>query len=175
LFSSERLTDVVDHWPSCCSWGHVFAAEDHAPAGAPARHQVAELPPLAVEISEHRLRRVCCPDFGRTVRVELPAASVPRGCFGPKPEAAIAALSVRNRLSVSRADQRAVVAVARTGLGRETAAAHARLAKNLLKLWPRSGPSPTSPMLSRRTTPPSAVCAPPSSCCCLPDRAKLRK
>jgi transposase len=64
----------------------------------PARHQVAELPPLAVEISEHRLQRLCCPDCGRTVRAELPAG-VPRGCFGPKLEAAIAALTVRNRLS----------------------------------------------------------------------------
>ena len=53
---------------------------------------------MAVEISEHRLQRLCCPDCGRTVRAELPAG-VPRGCFGPKLEAAIAALTVRNRLS----------------------------------------------------------------------------
>jgi len=59
---------------------------------------VAELPPLAVEISEHRLQRICCPDCGRTVRAELPAG-VPRGCFGPRLQAAIAALTVRNRLS----------------------------------------------------------------------------
>jgi transposase len=59
---------------------------------------VAELPPLAVEISEHRLQRLCCPGCGRTVRAELPAG-VPRGCFGPKLEAAIASLTVRNRLS----------------------------------------------------------------------------
>jgi transposase len=59
---------------------------------------VAELPPLAVEIAEHRLQRLCCPDCGRTVRAEL-TAGVPRGCFGPKLEAAIAALTVRNRLS----------------------------------------------------------------------------
>jgi len=58
------------------------------PAGSPARHQLAELPPLAVEISEHRLQCVCCPDCGRTVRAELPAG-VPRGCFGQKLEAAV--------------------------------------------------------------------------------------
>jgi len=78
--------------------GHVVGDEGREPVGAPARHQVAELPPLAVEISEHRLQRVCCPDCGRKVRTELPAG-VPRGCFGPKLEAAIAALTVRNRLS----------------------------------------------------------------------------
>jgi transposase len=59
---------------------------------------VAELPPLAVETNEHRLQRLCCPHCGRTVRAELPAG-VPRGCFGPKLEAAIASLTVRNRLS----------------------------------------------------------------------------
>ncbi len=98
LFPMERVTEVVDHWPARCACGHVFDVEEREPAGVPARHQVAELPPLAVEISEHRLQRVCCPDCGRTVRAELPAG-VPRGCFGPKLEAAIASLTVRNRLS----------------------------------------------------------------------------
>ncbi len=98
LFPIERVTEVVEHWPRRCGCGRVFDDGEREPSGAPARHQVAELPPLAVEISEHRLQRVCCPDCGRTVRAELPAG-VPRGCFGPKLEAAIAALTVRNRLS----------------------------------------------------------------------------
>jgi hypothetical protein len=37
------------------------------------------------------------------------------------------------------------------------------LANNLLKLGPRSGPSPPSPTSSQQTTPPNADCAPPSS------------
>src|SRR5205085_556935 len=45
-----------------------------------------------------RLQRLCCPECGRAVRAELPAG-VPGGCFGPKLEAAIASLTVRNRLS----------------------------------------------------------------------------
>jgi len=98
LFPIERVTEVIEHWPQRCPCGHLFGEEEREPAGAPARHQVAELPPLAVEIAEHRLQRLCCPDCGCTVRAELPAG-VPRGCFGPKLEAAIAALTVRNRLS----------------------------------------------------------------------------
>jgi hypothetical protein len=98
LFPIERITDVVDHWPERCGCGHVFGEHEREPAGAPARHKVVELPPLAVEISEHRLQRVCCPHCGHSVRAELPAG-VPRGCFGPKLEAAIASLTVRNRLS----------------------------------------------------------------------------
>jgi hypothetical protein len=57
---------VVDHWRPRCSCGHVFGEDEQKPSGAPARHQVAELPPLAIEISEHRLQRVCCPGCGRT-------------------------------------------------------------------------------------------------------------
>jgi len=98
LFAVERVSEVVEHWPARCGCGHVFSEDERTPSGAPARHQVTELPPLAVEISEHRLQHVCCPGCGRTVRAELPAG-VPRGCFGPKLEAAIAALTVRNRLS----------------------------------------------------------------------------
>jgi transposase len=98
LFPIERVTEVVEHWPQRCGCGHVSGEDERELSGGPARHQVAELPPLAVEISEHRLQRVCCPACGRTVRAELPAG-VPRGCFGPKLEAAIASLTVRNRLS----------------------------------------------------------------------------
>jgi transposase len=98
LFPIERVTEIVDHWPERCSCGHAFGEDEREPADAPARHQVAELPPLAVEINEHRLQRLCCLHCGRTVRAELPSG-VPRGCFGPKLEAAIASLTVRNRLS----------------------------------------------------------------------------
>jgi len=98
LFPIERVSEVVEHWPQRCECGRVFGEQERQACAAPARHQVAELPPLAVEISEHRLQRVCCPDCGRTVRAALPT-DVPRSCFGPKLEAAIAALTVRNRLS----------------------------------------------------------------------------
>src|SRR6266540_7003591 len=52
LFPIERVTEVVEHWPRRCGCGHVFDDGEREPSGAPARHQVAELPPLAVEISE---------------------------------------------------------------------------------------------------------------------------
>src|SRR5674536_202367 len=61
-------------------------------------HQVAELPPTAVILSEHRLQRLRCPDCGATTRAQLPAG-VPPGAFGPRLQAAVATLSVRNRVS----------------------------------------------------------------------------
>lgn len=59
---------------------------------------MAELPPIAVLLSEHRLQRLRCPDCGACTRAELPPA-LAKGAFGPRPEAAIATLSVRNRVS----------------------------------------------------------------------------
>jgi len=62
------------------------------------RPQVAELPPTAVLLSEHRLWRLRCPECGATTRAELPAG-VPPGAFGPRLRAAVATLAVRNRVS----------------------------------------------------------------------------
>src|SRR5450756_3102923 len=94
----ETLNELLDHWPARCRCGHVFRAAERAALGAPARHQVAELPPTAVILSEHRLQRLRCPDCGATTRAELPAG-VPRGAFGPRLQAAVVTLAVRNRVS----------------------------------------------------------------------------
>ena len=49
-------------------------------------------------VTEHRLHRRRCPDCGKATRAELPA-DVPVGAFGPRLEAAVATLAVRNRVS----------------------------------------------------------------------------
>ncbi|MGH2997283.1 MAG: IS66 family transposase, partial [Gaiellaceae bacterium] len=64
----------------------------------PRRHQVAELPPIAVTVAEHRLQRLRCPVCAAETRAQLPA-EVPGGAFGPRLQAAIATLAVRNRVS----------------------------------------------------------------------------
>jgi len=89
---------VIDHWPSRCRCGHLFRAAERAAQGEPARHQVAELPSIAILLAEHRLHRLRCPDCGRTTRAELPP-EVPAGAFGPRLQAAVATLAVRNRVS----------------------------------------------------------------------------
>jgi transposase len=94
----ERVDEVVVHWPGRCGCGHVFSEQERVAAGEPARHQVSELPPISVVVTEHRLQRVCCPGCGKTVRADLPD-HVPAGAFGPRLEAAVATLSVRNRIS----------------------------------------------------------------------------
>ncbi len=98
LLPAEAVDRVVDHRPQRCGCGHRFEEGNAEGVGTPARHQVTELPEIAVEVTEHRLHRHRCPDCGKATRAELPA-DVPAGAFGPRLEAAVATLAVRNRVS----------------------------------------------------------------------------
>lgn len=98
LLPVEAVDEVVDHWPSRCSCGHVFGDADRVAAGVPARHQVEELPVLATRVVEHRCQRALCPGCGRKRTGELPAG-VGGSAFGARLQAAVATLSVRNRIS----------------------------------------------------------------------------
>ena len=98
LLPAWAVDDVVDHWPTDCECGHRFAADELVAAGDPLRHQVEELPVITVTVTEHRCQRVKCPDCGRRRRAELPR-EVAGSMFGPRFHAAVAALSVRNRIS----------------------------------------------------------------------------
>jgi transposase len=62
------------------------------------RHQVVELLPLAVRVTEYQLMRRRCAQCGKRTRAELPAG-VPRRPFGVRLTAVIALLSGRYRLS----------------------------------------------------------------------------
>jgi len=62
------------------------------------RHQVEELPVITVKVTEHRAQRVLCPGCGQHTRGQLPA-EVTQSAFGPRFQAAVATLSVRNRIS----------------------------------------------------------------------------
>jgi transposase len=94
----EVVDEVIDHWPCRCACGHRFTEAERHPLGKPARHQVAELPSIAVLVAEHRLHRLRCPACGTITRAKLPA-DVPAAAFGPRLSAAIATLAVRNRVS----------------------------------------------------------------------------
>jgi hypothetical protein len=99
LLPPEQVDEVVEHWPERCrSCAHVFGASELVDATEPWRHQVAELPPIAVRVTEHRLHGVCCPECATPTRAELPR-EVPRSAFGPRLQAAVVTLAVRNRVS----------------------------------------------------------------------------
>src|SRR5450830_444565 len=99
LLALEQVAEVVDHWPQrCTSCARPFCEEERIEAAAPQRHQVCELPPIAVWVSEHRLHRLRCPACAAETRAKLPAGVSP-GAFGPRLQAAVASLAVRNRVS----------------------------------------------------------------------------
>jgi hypothetical protein len=88
LLPPEQVDEIVEHWPDRCrSCAHVFAASERVDAADPSRRQVAE----------YRLHRVCCPACATVTAAEPPAAS--RWAFGPRLQAAVVTLAVRNRVS----------------------------------------------------------------------------
>jgi transposase len=98
LLPAWAVDKFVDHWPAACACGHTFSEAERVAVDQPARHQVEELPSVTVTVTEHRCQRVRCPDCGRRSRGELPAG-VADSAFGPRYHAAVAVLSVRNRIS----------------------------------------------------------------------------
>ena len=99
LLPLERVDEVVDHWPQRCqACARPFSANERWDAATPQRHQVAELPEVALTVSEHRLHRLRCPQCASETRAALPA-DVPRGAFGARLQAAVVTLAVRNRVS----------------------------------------------------------------------------
>jgi transposase len=98
LLPAWPVDEVIEHWPAGCGCGRVFAVADRVASREPARHQVEELPQLAVRVIEHRCQRLCCPACGVERTAELPR-EIAGSAFGARLQAAIATLSVRNRVS----------------------------------------------------------------------------
>jgi transposase len=97
LLPIEQVDEVVEHLPERCrNCGHSLA--DRPARGPLHRHQVAELPAIAVRVTEHRLARRRCPGCGEVTQAELPD-ELPRERFGPRMQAAVATLAAGFRLS----------------------------------------------------------------------------
>ncbi len=102
----ERVDHLVVAWPEqCAHCGEVLPQDHDLVVAEPVRHQVSELPPVRVEVTEYQLQRVRCPGCGLETRAALPPG-VPPGAFGPRLQAAVAGISGRYRLS-----RRAVVGI----------------------------------------------------------------
>jgi transposase len=98
LLPACAVDEVIEHWPARCGCGHVFSEDERRAVGEPARHQIEELPAMGAKVIEHRAQRVRCPQCGGRARAEL-GDEVSASTFGPRLQAAVAALSVRNRVS----------------------------------------------------------------------------
>lgn len=91
----EGVNAVIPVKPATChKCGHDLSGDDQTPL----RHQVQEIPPLVAETLEYQLHTLQCPACGTHTRAELPEG-VPRGAFGPRVMAMVAALSGQYHLS----------------------------------------------------------------------------
>lgn len=99
LAPEDQIDEIVDHFPeSCRRCGHGFALSERRPSSRFGRHQVAELPPIAVRVSEHRTHHLRCPECEAKTTAALPDGL--RGsAFGPRAQAAAVTVSARNRIS----------------------------------------------------------------------------
>src|SRR6266540_5310596 len=51
LLPLEQVDEVIDHWPERCqACAHLFGEDERVDVSPPQRHQVAELPPIAVTL-----------------------------------------------------------------------------------------------------------------------------
>ena len=95
LVAVEELKAEYDVKPArcrCC--GESLSGEDPHPY----RHQVAEIPPVKVEVTEYRLHRLTCVGCGTVTRAELPEG-VPQGGFGPRFQSMVSILGGNYHLS----------------------------------------------------------------------------
>jgi transposase len=99
LLPAEQVDELIAVVPERCQ--HCQQPFPESPGhrrGRVWRHQVVELLPLAVRVTEYQLMRRRCAQCGKRTRAELPAG-VPRRPFGVRLTAVIALLSGRYRLS----------------------------------------------------------------------------
>ncbi len=98
LLGEDRMSEIVDHYPSDCSGcGHEFTEVEKVPRWGAGRHQVAELPAITVEYVEHRTQMLRCPGCKTRTRGRLGVLG--ESAFGPNLQAALVTLSTRNRVS----------------------------------------------------------------------------
>ncbi len=98
LLPPEQVTRIVEVKPQACEQcGQALGGDDPHPA----RHQVAEVPPVTPEVTEYRQHCLTCAGCGTQTRAPWPAEMAPGG-FGPRVQATVAYLT--GRLGVSQRD-----------------------------------------------------------------------
>src|SRR2546421_7183737 len=99
LLPVERVDEIVPVVPEHCRHcQQPFPGTEAPRRGRAWRHQVVELLPLAVRVTEYQMAVRRCPDCGKRTRADLPAG-VRRRPFGVRLTAVAALLSGRYRLS----------------------------------------------------------------------------
>jgi transposase len=99
LKPEDQVDEIVDHYPDACgACGGRFAPEQHRAGGRFGRHQVVELPPISVILTEHRTHQLRCRQCRARTSARLPADIAGSVC-GPRLQAAVVTLTARHRVS----------------------------------------------------------------------------
>jgi len=99
LLAEDQVDEIVDHYPERCGGcGHEFGGHERVAGRRFGRHQVAELPPIAVVVTEHRRHRLRCPACRAKTTATLPDG-IGASAFGSNFQAAVVTLTARNRVS----------------------------------------------------------------------------
>jgi transposase len=99
LLPVEQVDQIVAVVPERCRHcGQPFRETTPRARARVRRHQVVELLPLAVRVTEYQMAVQRCPTCGKRTRAALPP-SVPRRPFGPRLTAVVVLLPGRYRLS----------------------------------------------------------------------------
>ena len=92
-FPPGQLQDVVHHYPKACQGcGGALPREDGEDAVEPRWHQVVDIPPLLVLVTEHQSHARCCPNCHAVTWGEIPG-KITRHRFGPRIAALVGYLS----------------------------------------------------------------------------------
>jgi transposase len=94
LLPENEVDHIEKHLPpeQCSCGGNIEVTDRYK------RHQVYELPPIEIEVTEHQLFYGCCEDCKNEYSAELPS-SVPTGMLGPYLLALIATLGSDYKMS----------------------------------------------------------------------------
>jgi transposase len=99
LKPEDQVDEIVDHYPDACGGcGRRFDDGQRRPGGRFGRHQVCELPPIGVIVTEHRTHQLRCRHCRARTSAGLPV-EIGGSVFGPRLQAAVVTLTARHRIS----------------------------------------------------------------------------
>jgi transposase len=99
LRPEDQVDEIVDHYPEACGGcGRRFDAEQRRPGGRFGRHQVCELPPISVIVTEHRTHQLRCRRCRARTSARLPQ-EIGGSPFGSRLQAAVVTLTAGYRIS----------------------------------------------------------------------------
>lgn len=89
MYPVEQCESVTNYYPQICACcGEKLSGED----ANPYRHQIVDIPPITLQVAEHRLHQLVCEQCGSAARAKLPSSVCQNG-YEPAVVAIVVVLS----------------------------------------------------------------------------------